>query len=644
MVIKHNSQDIDFRKPFGSVQCGTLVKLSIFIDDQNVPNDVMIRFWYNNKEELYKMKLSRSKKKGFHYTISINMPTKPQLVWYYFIINSGDKVYYYGNNKANLGGEGDIYNVPPESFQITVYKENFTTPEWFKNSVMYQVFTDRFFNGSGYVEASRNDYVIHTDWNEPVNIEKPDDNSDFNKNDFYGGDLLGIIKKLEYFKDLGITTIYLNPIFEAYSNHKYDTANYKKIDPMFGNEEIFSQLCSEAQKLGIKIVLDGVFSHTGSDSIYFNKNGYYDSVGAYQSKESEFYNWFIFSNYPDDYKSWWGIKSLPNTNENDPSFKEYILTGKDSVIKHWLEAGASGWRLDVADELPSDFLKDLRIEVKKTDPNAIIIGEVWEDASHKVSYGEMRDYLLGNELDTVMNYPFKKCLISFVLNMVPAEALHQEIMSLYENYPIHCFYSLMNLLGSHDIARIKTVFGEAPDAKNMTNQQLLEYKLPADKVALASKRTKIASVIQMTFPGVPCIYYGDEIGMEGYRDPFNRESFKWNGGDLDLYFWYKKLISLRNEHDVFRTGSFIPLYFEDSVYVYARYIGKMDVFNNPKDKGFAIVAVNVSLNQQKTVTLNLKKWGVKHMKNMLDSTETLSASEGQLEIILPPLSSKVLMK
>ena len=193
-------------------------------------------------------------------------------------------------------------------------------------------------------------------------------------NDFFGGNLDGVRKKLPYLKELGITAIYLNPIFTAYSNHKYDTGDYESIDPMFGDNGLFECLCKEAEERGIRVILDGVFNHTGSDSKYFNKDGTYPTVGAYQSEDSPYFGWYKFTKHPDEYECWWGIKTLPAVNENEPSFVDYSLTAPDAIIKKWLHLGASGWRLDVADELPSEFIKTMRREVKSAKEDAVIIG------------------------------------------------------------------------------------------------------------------------------------------------------------------------------------------------------------------------------------------------------------------------------
>ncbi|MDR1101785.1 MAG: glycoside hydrolase family 13 protein, partial [Clostridiales bacterium] len=435
MRIYHNSQNNDFRTPFGAVPIGT--EVTVRIKAEGNVSDVHLRLWRNNEEIIIPMK-----KSGKFYIAKI-LADSPSLIWYFFIINTKDSTYYYGNNEEKLGGEGAVYESEPPSFQITVYKKKYRAPRWFQKSIVYQVFVDRFYNGikNKAITAKRDDYLLHNSWNEPVS-------DNVNHNDFYGGNLLGIIEKLDYFKDLGVSVLYLNPIFEAYSNHKYDTGDYMKIDPMYGDEKTFKLLCKQAKKRNISIILDGVFNHTGEDSKYFNKYGHYNSVGAYQSVDSPHYNWYTFEEHPDRYQSWWNVPSLPQVNENCESYRDYIIDNDDSVVKHWLKAGARGWRLDVVDELPSSFVKSLRAAAKKTISDAVIIGEVWEDASNKVSYDEQREYFLGDELDGVLNYPFKNAINGFIIGEIDGKTLGRSINSIRENYPAESLYACMNLIGN----------------------------------------------------------------------------------------------------------------------------------------------------------------------------------------------------
>lgn len=625
MQLFHNSHDSIYRSPFGAVPTDSIVtlRLKMIPGDETVEN-VRVRVWINDKEKFYDMTApAKETDKGtskktvktakpatdgsFMYTAKIKAPSVGALMWYYFVIETEDGTVYYTNNTESLGGVGMTTTDPmAHSYQITVYDKDYKTPDWFKGSVMYQIFTDRFLGDhsdtNGAIPKKRNEYVIHNDWYEPISFNTHPFEMGPACNDFYGGNLKGIIAKLPYLKSLGVGVIYLNPIFDAYSNHKYDTADYKNIDPMFGTNEVFSDLCAEAEKLGIRVILDGVFSHTGADSIYFNKYGNYgENAGAFRNPDSPYREWYQFSNYP-SYESWWGCSNLPNVNEMTPSYLDYILRDDDSVVKTWIERGASGWRLDVADELPDEFIETLRTEVKKKDPDAVIIGEVWEDASNKVAYSIPRKYLFGKELDSVMNYPFKDNMIAFVLGSIDAETLSARMMSINENYPKETIYALMNILGTHDTVRIKTLLG---GLSNDCGTQ----RLSSGEEELATYRLKMLSFVQMTYPGVPCIYYGDEVGMQGGADPFNRGTYPWRRVDPDLREWYTRLGELRNNTECLRLGGYKPLYAHGDLFVYSRYIsGGTDEFGNNAEDALAICAINRSFSHQH-IELDLSELG-----------------------------------
>ncbi|MDE6676401.1 MAG: glycoside hydrolase family 13 protein, partial [Clostridia bacterium] len=296
------------------------------------------------------------------------------------------------------------FEPPYKSWQLTVFEESYKTPDWMKGGIMYQIFPDRFYkSGENPIAGNK---ILREDWG-GLPSYKPNSHGKVLNNDFFGGNLNGIYEKIDYLKKLNVSVIYLNPIFEAYSNHRYDTGDYMKIDPLLGTTEDFDRLVKKAKDLGIRIILDGVFNHTGDDSRYFNKYGNYkEELGAHQSPDSRYIDWYCFDEYPSKYTSWWGIETLPAVNERSKSYQNFIF-GHDGVLKNWLRHGIGGWRLDVADELPDFFLEKLRTAVKEESPEALIIGEVWEDASNKISYDERRRYLLGTELDSVMNYPLK---------------------------------------------------------------------------------------------------------------------------------------------------------------------------------------------------------------------------------------------
>ncbi len=596
MQLYHNSYSPEFRRPFGAVPTGSNVTLSLEIKTDCALHSVFVRLW-NGKETLIEMECKNSDSYTHHYSAEIKIPETPGLLWYYFIVNSDEGTFYYSNNERRLGGEGMMSRVTPEaSYQITVYDKDFKTPDWFKNSIMYQIFPDRFFSaktGKSYPDK-KTQYTIHSDWYEPLSFDQHPFENGPACNDFYGGNFKGIQEKLPYLKELGISVIYLNPIFEAFSNHRYDTADYSRIDPILGTEEDFSELCRECEKSGIRIILDGVFSHTGSDSIYFNKyKTYGENTGAYQNPDSPYRHWYQWHENGTDYDSWWGCSNLPNIFETEPTYIDYILTGEQAIIKKWIKKGAYGWRLDVADELPDSFIKALRSEVKSTDPDAVVIGEVWEDASNKISYSVPREYLFGSELDSVMNYPFKDNVIGFILGYISAADFGHSIMSIAENYPKEALYAAMNIVGTHDTMRIKTVLGEQmppDDADNCCKQHM---RLTFTDETRALKRVRLAAFMQMTFVGVPCIYYGDEIGMQGVRDPFNRMPFTWRCMDMELLEYYMELTAIRNSMSCLRTGDFRLLYAKDGVFAYMRVIENgMDALGNPAKNQAALCVVN----------------------------------------------------
>ena len=639
MQLFHNSQDIQYRRPFGAVPSGTDVELRLRVTADTLPDGVWLRLFGPEGEIETAMSLERTDGDSAFYMAKISVGDTPCLIWYDFIVSDGEEKVYYLNNRQGLGGIGrSSEEQSADSYQITVYDRDYHTPAWFRERIMYQIFPDRFFgcHGETGIPKKREEYTIHYDWYEPLSFQKHPVENGPACNDFYGGNLRGIQEKLPYLKSLGIGVIYLNPIFDAYSNHKYDTADYKTIDPMLGTEEDFRSLCTEAERYEIRIILDGVFSHTGADSVYFNKYGNYgEATGAYRDMQSPYFPWYNFNDYPSGYESWWGCSNLPNVNEMEQSYINYILKDEDAVIKKWIRAGASGWRLDVADELPDEFIKMLRKELKSESADAVLIGEVWEDASNKVAYGQMREYLLGYELDSVMNYPFKDQVLGFIMGNKDADEMNRHIMSQVENYPWEALYSLMNILGTHDTMRVKSLLGNL-------DQECGTHRLSSGNETLAVLRLKLASFMQMTFYGVPCIYYGDEVGMEGGKDPFNRGTYPWRCIDPELREWYIGIGELRNTSVCLRRGYFKPLYAHRDLYIYARYfVGGKDVFGNRGDGGFALCAVNRAF-EDRRAEVSLKEFNLDKLTDKF-SNEVLKLSNGYANISIPPLTSKIFM-
>lgn len=473
------------------------------------------------------------------------------LYWYHFILDT-----CYGRRfiMKGYGSEGFITDSDWEPrFQLTCYDKDFTTPSWLPGGIMYQIFPDRFCFSGEKKKGIYPDKKLQTEWDR-IPDWRPNEFGMITNSDFFQGDLKGITMKLPYLHSLGVTCIYLNPIFEAYSNHRYDTGNYEKIDPILGTEEDFCELCAEAKKLGIHIINDGVFSHTGSDSIYFNRENRYDTLGAYNSKESPYYTWYKFIEWPNIYNSWWGFDTLPEVEELSNSFNEYI-NGEHGIIRRWIRKGNSGWRLDVADELPDEFIEYIREAIKAEDPEALLLGEVWEDASNKESYGSRRRFLYGKELDSVMNYPFRDAILGF-LDCGDARDMLEIVLNVLENYPRPVIRSLMNLLGTHDTERVITLLcGERQHGRGREWQAAT--KLSPEQRAYGLSRMKLASGILYTLPGVPCIYYGDEVGVEGYKDPFNRATFPWGKEDKTLLDWYQRLGAMRHACGCLADGDLI---------------------------------------------------------------------------------------
>ena len=370
-------------------------------------------------------------------------------------------------------------------------------------------------------------------------------------NDFYGGNFKGITEKMDYIASLGVSIIYLNPISKSFSSHRYDTGDYKTPDPMLGTEADFTAMCDAAHQRGIKVVLDGVYSHTGSNSLYFNKDKTFPGQGAFNSKESPYYPWFTFHNWPYHYNSWWNFDTLPTVNKMDPNFIDYIITGEDSVVAHWLKAGADGFRLDVVDELPDEFIFLLKKRIREIRPDALLIGEVWEDASNKSSYGVRRRYFVDGVLDSAMNYPFRKAIIDFIRGWDGGPGLKNTVMTLAENYPPQVFQCNMNLLGTHDTMRILTALVDTFDGGR---EEQAKRFLSRSQYLHAQERLIMAAFLQYTLPGSPSLYYADEAGMEGHKDPFNRRTYPWGHEDMDLLGHFKRLGQLRKTCEVLRLG------------------------------------------------------------------------------------------
>ncbi|MBR7117225.1 MAG: glycoside hydrolase family 13 protein [Clostridia bacterium] len=518
---------------------------------------------------------------------------------------SGDDVYLYKIGKSRLVAGLYFYTVELNSqcgivyahpapngvafspdpgcsrFQITVSDFKYNTPS-ISDGVIYHIFVDRFNRGG---KITRPDGAVYVDdWSYGIPEYPLYPGAPLKNNTFYGGTLYGIIKKLPYIASLGTSAIYLSPIFESVSNHKYDTADYMRVDPMFGGDKALKKLIDAASEYGISIILDGVFNHTGSDSRYFNRYSRYDSIGAYNSMESPYYSWYDFKRYPDDYTSWWGIEILPRINPDEPSCRSFFV-GEHGVIEKYSKMGIGGFRLDVVDELSDGFVKDIKSKLNEHNPNSVLYGEVWEDASNKIAYDKRKTYYLGDELDGVMNYPLRRGIIAFLCGK-GSDLLKYALTDIVNNAPERIRNMQMNLLGTHDTDRILTVLGgESPDGKD--NAYLRDKRMTPEERAKGIQKLKMAYTMLATLPGIPVIFYGDEAGLEGYHDPFNRMPYPWGNEEASLVCHYQKLGEIRRSSNAFSSGSFELLHIDDELVVFKRNSGR-DVFitiiNNSKKR------------------------------------------------------------
>ena len=613
-TISFNSWNEYFKAPFGALKINEGADIKVNVNDNDVYS---INLIIEKEDENLKFenvrRISLEKENDKVYKCKIEPLLTPGIYYYYFEV----EIKRYGNyqkkfyGKVEKNGETCEYSYANlKKYQLTVYEES-KVPDWFKEGILYHIFIDRFNNGnrSGKPSNPKKNSFIYANWDDdPMYIK--DANGNIVRWDFYGGNLKGIINKLGYLKKLGVSIIYLSPVFESSSNHKYSTGDYKKIDPMFGDEEIFKELIDKAEAKGISIILDGVFSHTGADSVYFNKFNNYDSKGAYGNEDSPYRNWYNFNDSKEGYECWWGVSDLPNINELEPSYMDYIIKDKDSVLNKWTKMGVKGWRLDVVDELPDEFVTEFKKELRNTENDSVLVGEVWEDASNKISYGKRRKYLLGNQLDSVMGYPFRKGMLSFLNGEIKSYELNDIYMNMKENYPPESFKANLNLLGTHDVKRVKTALNNDKDM------------------------VKLAVLAQMTFEGVPYIYYGDEAGLEGGVDPDNRRPYPWKNEDNEMIDFYRNSIQTRNRVKALSTGDTRFIYtMDDDVFAYIRTI-------NDDNEDDCLIIINRS-NDYKNIDFDLEydlldEIGIKYTPG--DYGITLEKEDGKFKVDISPKS------
>lgn len=476
------------------------------------------------------------------------------LYWYHFKMTKSEYTWYLCKTPSfNAEARGDMGSAYAQIVTEKPIREN----KQFTSGIIYHIFVDRFYK-SGDVAAKRG-MKLRRDWGGSITKNTPNLATDpleyeIINRECFGGNLLGIVDKLSYIKGLGASAILLSPVFESNSYHKYDTADLENVDSMFGGDAALKTLVAEAKRQGIGIILDGVFNHCGSDSIYFNRLGNFNSVGAYQSRKSKYFDWFTFEKFPDAYSSWWGFDTLPQFNESNPALQKFIA-GPGGVIEKYMKTGILGFRADVADELSDVYLDKICARIRAVRRDAVIMGEVWEDAATKIAYGKRRHYFAGGQLGSVMNYPLKNAIIDFVTKG-DSEGLASVFYMLRDHYPREVAYGLMNFLGTHDTKRILTVLREKDsDAKNAFNM------------------LKIASAILYCSPGVPAVFYGDEAGAFGGEAPFCRVCYPWGKEDKATLAWYRKLGELRAS-SVLVDGDCNILFAHNGVFIMERVIMK----------------------------------------------------------------------
>lgn len=681
--VYHDSWSTNYRAPFEAVKEGTPVKLSLATGKGDVTSAKLVvykaKITANGGDEYnpdytagtvtsYPMtKVSTSGDQDI-WTASFT-PQTYGLYGYKFVLNDTKE---YGDD-ARPGSTGELKLRGVKPYQLTVYSKDYKTPDWAKDAVCYQIFPDRFFNGDKSNDNARANArgfqpVQHRKWSAlPANHSKTPatDGDNWECNDFFGGDLAGITKKLDYLKGLGVTAIYVNPIYNACSNHRYDAVDYGTIDPFLGTFKDLETMKAEMQKRGMHLIMDGVYNHVGDDSIYFDRYGKYKTVGAYEywsriydlmndkhmteeaakaeaKKELEaegqvfspwhWENWFEIKNEKTQdmmgkkyaYHDWQGYDSLVPFKDADypgseqgtvkSDLGDYLLygNGKDKgVIMKWFDEGLDGWRLDVAKEVPPGFWANVRKEVKsiktKDGSEPLLLGEIWQDGSQ---------FFMGDTFDSVMNYKLSFALGDLFLNKGDAKAADYELTVLRQNYPKEAFYDLMNIVDSHDTVRAIYKFGGGSDSVAQPTKKDFDYNL-------GKARLKLAATFLMGYPGMPTIYYGDEAGQYGSGDPDGRRTYPWGKEDKDLIAHYKKVIGVRNAHkDIFARGDVNTLKAEGDIYAFSR----------KADSGkLGIVALNRGKAQQVTLPVSAADGTI--FTDELTGTKA-TANGGQLTLAL----------
>ena len=541
---------------------GFVNEAKILINQHKTSNEREIKMEYKNTKNNINYFTSEIDftNVGIHY-FCIKIIINNQLKWVKYNLRE---------NKAEITESNLPY------WTITVYDNDFKVPNWAKGKIMYHIMVDRFYKSENYNPPQMPNRIIKK-WGDIPNWQINSEEKYCN-NEFFMGNLKGIEEKIEYIKELGVEIIYLSPICMSQSNHRYDVADYEKVDPYLGSNEDLKSLCDKAHKNGIKIVIDAVFNHTGNDSKYFNEYGNYKTIGAFKSNKSKYYNWYK-KTQNGKFEYWWGFKNLPVCDGNNKGWQKFIY-GENGVIDKWFDLGIDGIRLDVADELTDDFIENVRVAVKRNKQDGFIIGEVWENAIIKEKDGNQRKYLLGKGLDSVMNYPFTNAILKYV-RFGNAKFLIETLTEMMNQYPKEIIHCLMNSLSTHDITRAITTlcsdgiqnnkYNWVWDVPYSRNWQYEHDIIESDKYEMAKKLFKIATLIQYFLPGNPCIYYGDEIGMYGYKDPFNRKCFCWDKIDDDIHKFFVEIGKIKRENSFLENAEFNIIQADENILIFERY-------------------------------------------------------------------------
>lgn len=567
-TVLFNSRNTLFKKPFGACATNEIIKFTFPIKNDFYAEGVELVLRKGETITRYPLQL-KEQITGYN-VFYIELTLKHSGNYFYrFEISKNNSICFVGKGQNS---QALVKDWLPE-WQLSIYNETSDVPQQYNGGTIYHIFVDRFCRVG---EPKTPNVGILKEWTEDINIAGAD--GIYRADDFYGGNLQGIISKLPYLEELGITMLYLSPVFESMSNHRYDTGDYSKIDRLLGDEKDFKELIDKAKERGMGVMLDGVFNHTGADSLYFNKFNRYPTLGAYQSKQSPYYDWFTFNNFPDDYECWWGITVVPTVSRRAKGYQD-LIAGDKGILNKWTKLGLSGWRLDVVDELSSEFVEQIYASIKKSNKDAIIIGEVWEDASTKHSYGEEREYFAGAQLDGVMNYPFKTAILDYMSNN-DGDAFIENVMTICENYPIKALNTCMTLLDSHDTVRAINSLANI-NIKHTNKQWRRSFRLSDSEYNKGKRKLLVASCLQYFLPGMPTVYYGDEIGMQGFEDPINRRPFDLSKADTEILEHYKKLGKLRKDNPSAFAG--MPdEFFNDSNIIYVKRQNMLLIANSTK--------------------------------------------------------------